>query len=110
LRPEGEEPLFKLPLEVEIWLWKVFLERTETVEKYLIETDTYAPLNREIGTGIGLRYDYGKYYASKTFLIIRLRGAFCRYGQMSPPAQWTMLLGKPSGANPSSEDICFHQC
>jgi hypothetical protein len=23
-RPEGEKPLFKLRLEVEIWIWKVF--------------------------------------------------------------------------------------
>lgn len=38
-----------------------------SVGKYLVETDMYAPLNSEIDTGIGLRYDYGKYYASKTF-------------------------------------------
>ncbi|KAG0626275.1 hypothetical protein M758_2G115900 [Ceratodon purpureus] len=38
-----------------------------SVGKYLVETDTYAPLNPAIDTGIGLRYDYGKYYASKTF-------------------------------------------
>nr|PNR46206.1 hypothetical protein PHYPA_013325 [Physcomitrium patens] len=38
-----------------------------SVGNYLTETDTYKPLIAEIDTGIGLRYDYGKYYASKTF-------------------------------------------
>lgn len=38
-----------------------------SVGNYLTNTDTYAPLNSEIDTGVGLRYDYGKYYASKTY-------------------------------------------
>lgn len=38
-----------------------------SVGTYLVETDTYAPENPQIDTGVGLRYDYGKYYASKTF-------------------------------------------
>lgn len=38
-----------------------------SVGKYLTEIDTYAPINPAIDTGIGLRYDYGKNYASKTF-------------------------------------------
>uniref|UniRef100_A0A0E0PC22 beta-fructofuranosidase n=1 Tax=Oryza rufipogon TaxID=4529 RepID=A0A0E0PC22_ORYRU len=31
------------------------------------ETDTWTPDNADIDVGIGLRYDYGKFYASKTF-------------------------------------------
>lgn len=38
-----------------------------SVGKYLVESDTYEPENSAIDTGAGLRYDYGKYYASKTF-------------------------------------------
>ena len=34
---------------------------------YDVETDTYAPASAMLDTGIGLRYDYGKFYASKSF-------------------------------------------
>ena len=29
--------------------------------------DSFVPANANLDAGIGLRYDYGKYYASKTF-------------------------------------------
>lgn len=38
-----------------------------SVGTYNLSTDTYEPENAELDTGIGLRYDYGKFYASKTF-------------------------------------------
>jgi beta-fructofuranosidase len=34
---------------------------------YDAETDRWTPDNEAIDVGIGLRYDYGKFYASKTF-------------------------------------------
>ncbi|KAL6903773.1 hypothetical protein ACP4OV_004586 [Aristida adscensionis] len=37
------------------------------VGTYDAGTDTWAPDDAEIDVGIGLRYDYGKFYASKTF-------------------------------------------
>jgi beta-fructofuranosidase len=34
---------------------------------YDTDTDTYEPASPRLDTGIGLRYDYGKFYASKSF-------------------------------------------
>jgi beta-fructofuranosidase len=38
-----------------------------SVGTYNATTDSYSPDNPSLDTGIGLRYDYGKFYASKTF-------------------------------------------
>eukprot|EP01018_Ginkgo_biloba_P004247 Gb_04559 [translate_table: standard] len=38
-----------------------------TVGKYLVEKDRYIPDNTSADNEKGLRYDYGKFYASKTF-------------------------------------------
>lgn len=38
-----------------------------SVGVYDSETDTYEPAVHRLDTGIGLRYDYGKFYASKSF-------------------------------------------
>jgi beta-fructofuranosidase len=37
------------------------------VGNYSIETDTFVPDSPQLDAGLGLRYDYGKLYASKTF-------------------------------------------
>ncbi|KAK9148042.1 hypothetical protein Scep_006799 [Stephania cephalantha] len=34
---------------------------------YALESDSWTPDDPEMDVGIGIRYDYGKYYASKTF-------------------------------------------
>lgn len=34
---------------------------------YFVENDTWVPDNPKLDVGIGLKYDYGRYYASKTF-------------------------------------------
>lgn len=50
---------------------KVSLDDTKcdhyTIGTYFADTDSFLPANAALDAGIGLRYDYGKFYASKTF-------------------------------------------
>ncbi|MCO5604635.1 hypothetical protein L7F22_058805 [Adiantum nelumboides] len=50
---------------------KVSLDDTKrdyyAVGTYVADTDSFLPANNALDAGIGLQYDYGKYYASKTF-------------------------------------------
>ncbi|MCO5596920.1 hypothetical protein L7F22_050991 [Adiantum nelumboides] len=50
---------------------KVSLDDTKhdyyTVGTYITSTDSFVPENAVLDVGLGLRYDYGKFYASKTF-------------------------------------------
>ncbi|KAI5080791.1 hypothetical protein GOP47_0003974 [Adiantum capillus-veneris] len=50
---------------------KVSLDDTKhdyyTVGTYVSDTDSFLPANAALDAGIGLQYDYGKFYASKTF-------------------------------------------
>lgn len=50
---------------------KVSLDDTKhdyyAVGTYVASTDSFIPGNANLDAGLGLRYDYGKYYASKTF-------------------------------------------
>lgn len=50
---------------------KVSLDRNKhdyySVGTYDEKTDLYTPDDTKLDTGLGLRYDYGKFYASKTF-------------------------------------------
>ncbi|KAI5068194.1 hypothetical protein GOP47_0016539 [Adiantum capillus-veneris] len=50
---------------------KVSLDDTKhdyyAVGTYVTGNDSFIPTNAKLDAGLGLRYDYGKYYASKTF-------------------------------------------
>ncbi|KAH7286246.1 hypothetical protein KP509_33G065700 [Ceratopteris richardii] len=44
-----------------------FVHDYYTVGTYITSNDTFLPVQSNLDVGIGLRYDYGKYYASKSF-------------------------------------------
>ena len=76
-------------------IFKVSLDVTRydyyTVGKYHTQIDRYVPDNTSIDGWDGLRYDYGNFYASKSFLMLGRREGFCGVGLMSP-TQLKMML------------------
>nr|XP_024363696.1 beta-fructofuranosidase, soluble isoenzyme I-like [Physcomitrium patens]XP_024363697.1 beta-fructofuranosidase, soluble isoenzyme I-like [Physcomitrium patens]XP_024363698.1 beta-fructofuranosidase, soluble isoenzyme I-like [Physcomitrium patens] len=62
-----------------------------SVGAYNAENDTYEPAIHQLDTGIGLRYDYGKFYASKSFF--------------DPSTNRRILLGWSNESDSIQEDI-----
>jgi beta-fructofuranosidase len=81
---------------------------------YDAETDRWTPDDAEIDVGIGLRYDYGKFYASKTFYdpVKRRRVLWGWIGESDSERTdilkgWSSLQVSNNHAQPSFQFIFF---